>query len=332
MQTNKIQRPIFVVGNARSGSTLLASLLGRHPDIQATPETHFFSVSYSGFFLRRFLVKRRLEDLLRFAFDKNVRLQDLGLDRSELKSVLACEPKLDTKAVLDAIFHLVLQKSGKTRILEKTPRHIEHIDQILRWYPDAKILCTIRDPRDSIESLIAVPWTHSNAQRHAARWSWCAKKARNFERRFPNAFKIVKYEDIVLKPQETMGNISNFISEDLSCVTAGDAPDMQIIPNWEADWKTNAGQAIDPKAAYKWKKRPNGQHRVWERWTRNELVKSGYQCSSKERSKVGLAFRTLVYDATTFIRLGAQTHIFARKNNFRSRALKESAQKRPSCK
>ena len=35
--------PIFVVGHPRSGTTLLASMLGRHPDIASTPESLFLS-------------------------------------------------------------------------------------------------------------------------------------------------------------------------------------------------------------------------------------------------------------------------------------------------
>ena len=38
-----LKDPIFVVGHARSGTTLLATLLGRHPHLAATPETHFFN-------------------------------------------------------------------------------------------------------------------------------------------------------------------------------------------------------------------------------------------------------------------------------------------------
>ena len=33
--------PVFVVGYPRSGTTLLATLLGRHSELAATPESHF---------------------------------------------------------------------------------------------------------------------------------------------------------------------------------------------------------------------------------------------------------------------------------------------------
>jgi hypothetical protein len=36
------ERPIFVVGFQRSGTTLLQALLGAHPRIAAPPEVHFF--------------------------------------------------------------------------------------------------------------------------------------------------------------------------------------------------------------------------------------------------------------------------------------------------
>ena len=40
------QNPVFIVGNGRSGTTLLQSLLATQNGVYSFPETHFFSHVY----------------------------------------------------------------------------------------------------------------------------------------------------------------------------------------------------------------------------------------------------------------------------------------------
>src|SRR5690606_2639611 len=48
MSSSAVTAPVFIVGTPRSGSTLLASLLGAHSGLYCGPETH----AYSKFQLR----------------------------------------------------------------------------------------------------------------------------------------------------------------------------------------------------------------------------------------------------------------------------------------
>ena len=45
------------------------------------------------------------------------------------------------------------KKNGNSLILEKTPRHIWHVDYIRRKYPGTKFILTTRDGRDTVASL-----------------------------------------------------------------------------------------------------------------------------------------------------------------------------------
>jgi hypothetical protein len=44
-------------------------------------------------------------------------------------------------------------RKGKTRWLEKTPKHVRHIERIFELHPESKIIVMVRDPRDVIASL-----------------------------------------------------------------------------------------------------------------------------------------------------------------------------------
>lgn len=50
-------------------------------------------------------------------------------------------------------FNAAAIAEGKSLILEKTPRHVWHVDYIRRKYPDAKFILTTRDGREVVASL-----------------------------------------------------------------------------------------------------------------------------------------------------------------------------------
>src|SRR3954466_3748822 len=78
------ERPIFVVGAHRSGTTLLQALIGAHPRIGAPPEVDFYG---------RVWVRRRefgdlsddavLKSVIDFALDRRT-LQEAGFDSSRV--------------------------------------------------------------------------------------------------------------------------------------------------------------------------------------------------------------------------------------------------------
>jgi len=50
-------------------------------------------------------------------------------------------------------FNAAAAAEGKSLILEKTPRHVWHVDYIRRKYPDSKFILTTRDGRETVASL-----------------------------------------------------------------------------------------------------------------------------------------------------------------------------------
>lgn len=50
-------------------------------------------------------------------------------------------------------FNASAAAEGKSLILEKTPRHVWHVDYIRRKYPDSKFILTTRDGRETVASL-----------------------------------------------------------------------------------------------------------------------------------------------------------------------------------
>lgn len=98
---------------------------------------------------------------------------------------------------------------GKSRWVEKTPKHILRIDYILKHRPDARILLIIRDGRDVACSLRR---RHGNLESGIRRWvdhNTEGKKYWNHPR-----VHVFKYESLITDFELTMRKILAFVGED----------------------------------------------------------------------------------------------------------------------
>src|SRR5262249_28338226 len=122
-----LKRPVFVVGCPRSGTTLVQCILSASSHAFSLPETHFFS--------------EVAPDLLG--------RPDLSALDEFIEQVEAHRPDTDTARTLRAV--------------EKTPRHVLHLDTIDACFPDALFINVVRDPIDVASSLRGVPWEPSRS-------------------------------------------------------------------------------------------------------------------------------------------------------------------------
>ena len=148
---------IFVVGNSRSGTTMMGRILGKHPDIYTFGELHFFGQLCAPPFsseLRKANAAKLAAELYcvqqegyrthgnphRFLKEAQVFLNDL-----------TSYP--ETPALLfSAFLHHEATKNDKTIPCDQTPRNVFYIKDILELYPKARIINMIRDPRDVLLS------------------------------------------------------------------------------------------------------------------------------------------------------------------------------------
>ncbi len=257
MPGNQDFAPIFIIGHPRSGSTLLTSILGEHSMIAALPETHFVRSSlYGGNPIQRWLANSSLEEKIKFIY-LNVRLQDTGV--TEGQYLIYCRNKQvdhrDSAALLQAFLELCRENSGKKLIVEKTPAHIVFAKEIMEWFPNAKMICIVRDARDAVESLMKVSWTHSNPARHAVYWAWCVRRAGYLKKEFGERVEIVRYEDLLSKPEDTLSKLCGFLNLSFEAKMLSDNRAETIVPAWESGWKTESRSALNPASVFRWKKK-----------------------------------------------------------------------------
>jgi omega-hydroxy-beta-dihydromenaquinone-9 sulfotransferase len=150
-------KKIYIVGNSRSGTTMMGRILGNHPDICGIHEVHFFeqlwtvtdkhqtlSSNAALSLAARLIGKRREGYFTRIDPDKYI-----VEARECLNSV--DEPMTPDK-VYDAFLRYETALKGKRIPCEQTPQNVFYIGEILDLFPGARFINMIRDPRDVLLS------------------------------------------------------------------------------------------------------------------------------------------------------------------------------------
>ncbi|MEE9119348.1 MAG: sulfotransferase, partial [Calditrichia bacterium] len=153
--------PIFIVGSARSGTTLLQRMLRSHPRISSpTGESTFIIPLYRnatafGDLNKIENVRCVLQEMHRI--NSNYLETDFYWQRFDIDTLsreFHAEGRNSIPKVIAGIFEKNTRLEGKMRWLDKSPYYILHLRTILEIFPDAKIIHIIRDGRDCALSML----------------------------------------------------------------------------------------------------------------------------------------------------------------------------------
>jgi Sulfotransferase family len=148
-------RPIFVVGPSRSGTSMLREILNRHSQVWVTRETHYFDDLRVGLGARAGYRLSERDAGRCEAYFLALGHRAYGLEGDPSRSAVAVDELRREAARLggsgDAYFEafclLRARENDKIRWGEKTPRHVFRIPEMLALWPEAKVICLVRDPR-----------------------------------------------------------------------------------------------------------------------------------------------------------------------------------------
>ena len=246
--------PVFLVGCPRSGTTLLQRLLDAHPLIAIAPETHF---------IRRFWEQRdrygdlrgddafarAVEDLL--AIPEAV---DMHLDGDAFRAAAA---EIDRSFA--ALFALLLQCFGARRgarvIGEKTPNHLLYMPTLQSFFPGARFIHIVRDPRAVVLSWRTVPWSTGSVGGDARVWRRYIRTARKQPPRW-GKLHVVRYESLVTAPELALHRICRFVGVNFDrAMLAFHERGSNAIDFEREPWKRGAAFAVYKSATDEWRER-----------------------------------------------------------------------------
>jgi hypothetical protein len=203
--------PVFIAGLERSGTSLIFALLASHPRIAMTRRTNLWTYFYGqyGDLSQPENFERCLSMMMRYK-----RLVVLEPDAERLRQEFwQGEPGYGRLFAL--LEQQYARRIGKPRWGDKSLNTERYADPIFAAYPEARILHMVRDPRDRYASVQA-RWKSRRGGVGAgtAMWLSSVNLAEDNHKRFPDQYKIVRYETLAARPEETLREICAFIGED----------------------------------------------------------------------------------------------------------------------
>lgn len=143
---------LFIVGAARSGTTLMARILGRHPEIHTLKELHFFEELWSPKPEPRSLSKesalRITCSLMKNQYEQYVSPTNPTRYRAQAQDFLQRMP--GSVSALELFRRFIVEEAeaaGKWIPCTQTPRNVYYLAEILGAYEDARVIWMLRDPR-----------------------------------------------------------------------------------------------------------------------------------------------------------------------------------------
>jgi hypothetical protein len=270
--------PFFVVGNDRSGTTVLRLALDRSAEAAVPPES-LFLLDFAP-------VRRRggLEDperAARFAVEvwshPRVRLWGLAGGPPPVPPRLTHAEAY--RFAVEAPFRAYARREGKERFGDKTPPYVHAVDELLAIWPDARIVVLVRDARAVAHSIVRLPFGPNNPYAAGEWWARGIRAGLAAQRRHPEQVLTVRYEDLVAEPEATVRRVCDHVrlgynSEMLAIERA--APG-RIVPE-QAEWYSGVSKPISAAAGDRWlTEMPEENQRLVVAAAGPELRELGYE-------------------------------------------------------
>ncbi|MFP6640282.1 MAG: sulfotransferase [Myxococcota bacterium] len=194
---------VFIIGPPRSGSTLLARMLGAHSQICAPAEPHLLTpLAHLGYY----------ERVDQAAYDPII--SQLGL--RELVAQLPggeAEYLEALRSYSDRLYRGLLVGSSANLLLDKTPAYALILDFAVRLYPRARYVVLTRHPMAIWSSVIDsfFDGDHEMAHRHNPIIERYVPAIARFLRDRPAPIHPVRYEELVNAPEDHMRSLCTFL-------------------------------------------------------------------------------------------------------------------------
>jgi hypothetical protein len=215
------ERPIFIIGSERSGTTLVLAILACHPRV-AVPEVtwyyprfrpylhtygdlgaeqNFNTLAHEMAYALR-VPFWRMPDANPATFGNEIAARAAEIDRS-------------FAGVFAAMFERYAKHVNKPRWGEKTPGNVFYVDRILEDFPNAQFIYIYRDCRDASAEFIDSQFGPTNAYTAAEMWRDGQQAVKPFRESLgADQWFNLKYEEFVRHPVDHLEAMCAFLGED----------------------------------------------------------------------------------------------------------------------
>ena len=247
---------LFITGRGRSGTWLLQAILNYHANISIAPES-IFVIQFASKYQHQTnwneqLIHEFIKDL-----KKDQKINDWwNLDYNELYDTLLRIQHLNYSLVCIEVYKQYAKQNIRSSIIyhgDKNPEYSLKLNELYTIFPNARSIVLVRDPRDNISSYINVKFDLSNPFSLAGRWNFYNTKIKKFLNKYPDKVLLIRYEDLVLYPEDTLRNICKFLSVNFNKELLNFYNHSKNVYSWNK----KISSEINKDNVYKWKKKPS---------------------------------------------------------------------------
>jgi hypothetical protein len=191
--------------------------------------------------------------------------------------------------IFDVVMELYANQRGATVRGEKTPIHLRWTSELLEWYPKAKIIHMIRDPRGvhvsdlkrrreqqkrapvyRVLRVLGPLFEVLTTIETTLMWDDSVKRASRMSKLHPDRYFLVKFEELVRSPQDVVPRL---------CVGLGITFEPKMLDRTVVSAGFQRGErGFDGPAAERWSGHISNWAAWWYKWRfREELVMLGYR-------------------------------------------------------
>jgi hypothetical protein len=285
--------PVFIVGCPRSGTTLLQRLLDAHPEMAIAPETHF---------IRRFWLRRddygdlREDDRFGRLVDDVLSIPEAAGMHLDAEEFRAAAGRIERSYA--ALFALLLQcyrlQRGAAIVGEKTPNHLLYMRTLQDFFPRARFIHIIRDPRAVVNSWRNVPWSTGSVRGDAGVWRRYIRTAWK-QRPRSGTLHAVRYESVVSAPEQALRGICRFLRLGFAeTMLTFHEQGSSVLDLEREPWKRGAAMAVYERSADDWRDSlPARDIAEVERIAGVEMMWLGYPLSTMRQPWITVGSRAL---------------------------------------
>src|SRR6266516_3607161 len=250
---HKTNKPIFIVGSPRSGTSILAWCLGQHPNIFPVPESNWMG---------EFAVNIASGYQIGAARDNRTILSAMDISRDEFFAnfghaindlILAHRQDLERKRELERTLNRKHSTSEpKTRWVDGTPEYSLHVHGLRKLFPEALFIHIVRDVDSVVRSMLnfhrvagtQLVTTEGEAYKYWLRMvNACLKAEQAYG---PRVIHRLQYSALIDNPEAAIRSLLDFVGEPYSAKCLEPLAQRINSSNVPVDFKSE-DPATDPK-------------------------------------------------------------------------------------
>ncbi len=305
---------IFIVGNSRSGTTMMLRIFNNHPQLMVLNELHFFEQLWAPEDKGKTISKEQAVELAaKLMLTQRIGYMTHDQDFTRFNQEAAIMVNEIGKELLTAeeVFQYFTQRevalNGKSVVCEKTPQNVFYLKEIFDLYPNAKIINMVRDPRAILLSQ-KNKWNRRNlggnymTKREALRlrinyhpvtisklWNAAIHAANLFKH--DSRMITLRFEDLLEQPEASLQLVCQHIGVDF------DANMLNITQESSSIEQDTKEIGFRKERASNWKK---GGLNTTERWICQQMCETDLKQQHYELEKIRPNYLMLFYYYLSF--------------------------------